>query len=122
MNIWLAAAALASLATALIHIFAGERHVARPLLRASDLASIPKHTQFYCWHIVSILLLAMAFGYAYASVAPTAIALNVMLTALAASFALWNIGLILWKRLSPKHMIQWALFLPISLLGLAGLM
>ncbi len=121
MNIWLAAAALVSLATALIHIFAGEREIARPLLRASDLASVPKHTQFYCWHIVSIVLLAMAAGYGYGSFEPTAIALNVMLTGLAASFALWNIGLILWKRLSPKHMIQWALFLPISGLGIAGL-
>ncbi len=121
MNIWLAAAALVSLATALIHIFAGEREIARPLLNATDLASIPKHTQFYCWHIVSIVLLAMAAGYGYGSVEPTAIALNVMLTALAASFTIWSIGLILWKRLSPKHMIQWALFLPICSLGLAGL-
>ncbi|WP_282605012.1 hypothetical protein [Pelagibius sp. Alg239-R121] len=121
MNTWLAAAAVASLATALIHILAGGRHIARPLMEAGDLTTVPKHTQYYCWHIVSIVLLAMAGGYAYGSTAPEAMALNVMLTGLAASFALWNIALILWKRLDPKHMIQWALFLPITLLGLAGL-
>lgn len=121
MNGWFIAAAGASMATALVHILAGGRFIARPLLASTDLREIPKYTQYYCWHIVSIVLLAMAGGYAYCGLDPQAVALAVVLTGLATCFALWCALLIVWKRLSPLHMLQWMLFLPITLLGLAGL-
>lgn len=121
MNSWFIAAAGASLATALVHIVAGGRFIARPLLASTDLREVPKYTQYYCWHIVSIVLLTMALGYAYCGFDPQASALAVVLTGLAAAFALWCALLIAWKRLSPIRMLQWMLFLPIALLGLAGL-
>lgn len=121
MNGWLIAAAAASAATALIHIVPGGRYIARPLLGSSDLAKVPKYTHYYCWHAVSIVLLTMALGFVYCGFNPESLALAVMLTGLAGSFALWNGVLIIWKKLNPIHMPQWALFLPIATLGLIGL-
>lgn len=109
------------MATALLHILAGGRFIAQPLLASTGLGEIPKYTNYYCWHIVSIVLLTMAVGYAYCGLDPQAVALAVVLTGLAASFALWSGLLIVWKKLNPLHMLQWMLFLPITLLGLAGL-
>ncbi|MDJ1158131.1 hypothetical protein QNA08_07790 [Chelatococcus sp. SYSU_G07232] len=116
---WLAAAALLSAATALIHTFLGGREIAVPLLAARDLAPVPKLTAYYCWHMVTLLLFAMAVGFALAA-AGRGEGLATGLTILAALFALLSLGLVVGYRVNPWHMPQWALFLPIALCGALG--
>ena len=120
MNGWLIAAAAASFLVALTHIFAGTKPIVGPLLRVEGLNHVSRFTNYYCWHIVSILLLAMAAGFAYAALRP-AVPLAVMMTFFAGAFMVWSVGLILWKRLRPFHMPQWALFLPVTAFGILGL-
>ncbi|MEO1613273.1 MAG: hypothetical protein AAFU55_13115, partial [Pseudomonadota bacterium] len=119
LNAPLAAAAGLSALTACVHAFLGGRDVAKPLLEA-DMARAPKLTNYYCWHIVTIVLVAMTLGFAYAATAPSAVASAVTWTLIAAAFAIWSVALFLWKRMHPFALPQWALFAPIAALGVWG--
>ena len=68
--IWLLAAGVAAAATALIHIFAGGPTVAAPLLAAKDIGETPKLTNYYCWHLVSLILIAMLGVFLYSAATP----------------------------------------------------
>ena len=59
MNAGFAVASALSLLTWGIHTFVGGPEVARPLLR-SELRPVPKLTQYYCWHAVTLALFLMA--------------------------------------------------------------
>ena len=121
MNVYLATAAGFSLFTALLHTFLGGREIARPLLDASDINDVAKYTNYYCWHLVTIALFAMAVSFAWTSMNPAAQALAVCWTAIATLFALWSIALVVWKEQSIVAMPQWGLFTAIAVLGLLGL-
>ncbi len=122
MNGWFIAASAVAGLTAFAHLVPGGRAIARPLLASGDLHDVPKFTHYYCWHIVSIVLLTMAAGYAYCALFAGEKALAVVLTGLALSFGLWNVALIVWKQQSFLLLPQWALFAPIAGLGLMGLL
>lgn len=121
MNTYLIIAAILSLLTCLTHVVAGGPVTAKPLLKSQDIHQVAKYTNYYCWHIVSIILLAMPIGFTVSAINAESIELAMMMTALAGSFMLWNIVLVIWKRQNPWHMPQWALFLPITLFGVLGL-
>ena len=122
MNGWYLAAGGFSLFTALTHFVLGGREIARPLLACAALAPVPKYTNYYTWHMVSILLFAMAGLFIYAGFYPAEKVVPLSQTALAFLFALLSIALVAAKRMKPLHMPQWALFLPIVLCGVTGLM
>jgi hypothetical protein len=118
----LSAGLLAS-ATALVHIFLGGKDVARPLLRSS-VDEVVKLTLYACWHLVSValvlsslVLLVNGFGF-YLSAGMVAFV-----------SALWIIfgGVFLVVTLcvaQPRGIFrfpQWALLVPVGLLGLWGL-
>lgn len=65
MALW--GAAGASAATFFVHVFAGGVHAARPLLADRALPRASKWLNFYCWHIVSVLIAAMAAAFAAAA-------------------------------------------------------
>lgn len=104
-----------------LHTFLGGRSIARPLLAAGDLRDTPKFTQFYCWHIVTILLATMAGGLVYAAFVPGAEDLAVLLVGLAFALAVWGLALPRAVGQSFGQMPQGFLLLPIGVLGLAGL-
>jgi hypothetical protein len=115
----LVAAAALSLVTAAIHVFAGGPSVARPLLAAADLDPIAKYTNYYCWHMVTIVLAALPIGFAWAALGgPRELA--IFTTALAAAFTAWSLALVLWKQQRALDLPQWLLFAPITLAGLVG--
>ena len=120
MNPWLGAAAVAAFSTFLIHVVAGGRLIARPLLAARDLPRVPRLTVYYCWHMVSLLLLGMAAALAWAALRPNP-ALVVLTGLLAGAFAALSLGLIAAYRVRPWQMPQWALFLLIAALSGLGL-
>ena len=121
MNGFLFGATVLSLLTFGAHVFAGGPAVARPLLRSKDLDPIARYTNFYCWHLVSIMLAAMVAGFALGAFRPASHELAVLMTVLAGSFCVWSVVLIVWKHRRPLDLPQWALFLPITVLGVLGL-
>ena len=122
LNPWHCAAGVLAALTVLIHFIAGGREIARPLLEAGDIARIPKHTNYYCWHLVTIILAAMSAGFFYAAINPQSVGLSVTWTAVAGAFVIWSLGLGLWKGLSPLQLPQWIFFVPIVILGLIGIL
>lgn len=122
VNGWLLAAGGAAGATTLIHVFAGGPTVAAPLLAAKDIDDVPKLTNYYCWHVATITLIAMTIAFVYAALVPDKGALAAMWTVIAAAFAAWSVALIIWKRQKPFDLPQWTLFAVIAGLGAVGLL
>ena len=120
MNIWLASAALLCAVTSIVHILLGERDVVRPLL-AQQLDEELKFTLFLCWHITTIVLVGMsiALGLAAFGLASRDLAWFASIASLL--FAVLNVGVVLRFRLRPAQFPQWVVFVPIALLGFAGL-
>lgn len=121
MNGWLLAAAGVSLVTWAIHVFVGGPTIAEPLLASKDLEPVPRYTNYYCWHLVSIVLLAMPVGFGLGALFEQSRDLAWLMTALAAAFAAWSLVLVAWKHRRPFQLPQWTLFVPIAILGLVGL-
>jgi hypothetical protein len=119
MDPWTGAAAVAAFATFLIHTVLGGREIATPLLAAGDLARIPKFTSYYCWHMVTIVLFAMAAGLAWGGWTGDR-AMIIAVFALAVAFCALSIAMVRAFRVSPWHMPQWSLFLVIAILSGVG--
>ena len=60
----IATAALVGAVTFYVHTFVGGRRVAAPLLADQNLPKESKWLNYYCWHIVTILIAMMAIGLA----------------------------------------------------------
>jgi len=120
MNGFFIAASIASFIAFLIHVFVGGPKIAKPLLQARDIPTVPKLTNYYCWHGISIVLFAMSASFAWAAFNPDGFELAVLWTAIAGAFSLFGLGLVTAKKQQTRSMPQWVLFAVISGLGLAG--
>ena len=116
---WLYAASVLSGLTALLHIFGGGKTAAQPLLESS-MEDGAKYTNYYCWHMVTIIIIAMSVSFYLAACNVQLIELAVLSTGLSFAFALWSCLLIVIKKQNPFVLPQWLLFFPIALLGLLG--
>ncbi len=56
----------------------------------------------------------MTIAFAWAAISPPAVEVAIMAELLAVAFTLWNLGLIVWKEQSFRHMPQWVLFASVS--------
>ncbi len=121
VNYGFALAALLSLLTWAVHTFLGGRAIARPLL-ACELKPIPKYTNYYCWHIVTITLLAMTWGFAYAAFREEGFDVGLLFTLLAISYCLWSLILVAWKKRKLIELPQWILFLGVSAAAVLGIL
>ncbi|PHQ82633.1 MAG: hypothetical protein COB65_08760 [Thalassobium sp.] len=63
--------------------------------------SVAKYTNYYCWHLVSITLIAMCAGLIWPAYDPTQSGLAVMWVVIAARFCLWSLLLITEKTVVP---------------------
>lgn len=117
---WIWCACLASMVTCLLHIFVGGASTAKPLL-ASELGTVSKYTNYYCWHLVTITLAGMGVAYLVSALSPDAWELAIAATVLAALFACWSIALNLIKKTHPLALPQWILFIPITIFGILGI-
>ena len=121
MNVWLALAAALAAMTTLIHIVLGGREIATPLLATERLQAVPKFTLYYCWHLVTIVLAALALAFGLVATGQGSRDLALFATAGAALFGLWGLGMIGLFRLRIAHFPQWALFAAIAVSGMLGL-
>ncbi len=121
IDLWYALAACMALAIFAIHTFIGGPEIAGPLMDKSlPLKDVPRYTNYYCWHLVTITLFAQAAGFAWSAMPGNNPDLGVAATILSIGFLLWNIGLNLGWRLRFATAPQWVFFLPLSVLGLIG--
>lgn len=122
MNIWFLMAGLAAFCVCGLHIVVGGRTSARPLLDATSLGAVPKYTNYYCWHMVSIVLAAMGGMFLWAASHTNAIELAYVSCALAAAFMFWSFGIVAINKGRFAHFPQWALFAVVTVLGCIGLL
>ena len=120
LNIWLMSAALLCAITSMVHVVLGGRDVARPLLE-QQLGEELKFTLYLCWHITTIVLVGMSVALALASLGLASRDVAWLASIASLLFAVLNVGVVIRFRLPPSRFPQWVLFVPIALLGFAGL-
>ena len=122
MNVFLLASGIAMAAIWAIHTFVGQRTIVRPLQDCEALAAVPKWTMFYCWHLVTIALGAMAAGLVYAAFTPSAHDLAAFIGLLALLFGLF--GLVLPRALGPSYaaLPRGLLLFPVGVAALWGVL
>lgn len=118
---WLYAASVLSALTFFVHVLGGGKSAARPLLD-SELENEVKYTNYYCWHIVTIVIGAMAICFFLSASSTASVDLAILSSALALAFAIWSGALTILKRQSVLALPQWILFLPIAIMGFLGLL
>lgn len=104
----------------LVHLFAGGRTVVSPAFATETLDPIVRDTLYICWHFTSVGIFAMAALFLAAS-AGGAATLAMVGTGLAAGFFAAGILVQMVVKQPFKHLPQGWLFLPVTLLGIGGL-
>lgn len=122
--IWLLSGFLAS-ATAALHLVAGGRDIARPLI-ASALNEEVKLTMYACWHLVSVslvmsalTLLATGIGLLDAASRPLVLFISVLWLLFGVVFLVISLGMARPSGLFRFR--QWVLLIPVGVLGIWGL-
>ena len=122
MSFWfLLTAGILSAVWLMVHLTAGERDVARPLLQSKELDSVVRETQYLCWHFTS-LSIACISGFFFWSAMMSNTALAVAGVVLSVGFSVVGIGLVLLRGSKHLELPQGWLFVPVALLGLGGLL
>ncbi len=120
VNLWWLIAAVAMAAIAALHIVGGGAELARPLLNQTVLGAAVTFNLYYTWHLVSVMLVAMALAYGLAAFSAGQRPLAAAATVLALAFAVLNIVIGLQTTLFPWQLPQWVLFAPLAAVGLLG--
>ena len=115
---FLLAAALSALWCA-VHLFAGGAQIADPLRRSTTLDPIVRDTQYLCWHLTTVSLAALALLFLAATAIP---AHGLSGTLLAAAFLVTGLWVARRTGQPLSRLPQGLLFLPVALLGLAGVL
>lgn len=110
--------------TAAVHIFAGGRDVARPLL-ASDLGETLKLTLYACWHLVSVALVLSSLALladGIGAIGPS----KPMVGFICVSWLLFGMVFVFVTLgiAKPRGLFrfpQWVLLLPVGVFGLWGI-
>ncbi len=105
----------------LLHVFGGGPPTIKPLLASRDMDEVAKMTNYYCWHIVTIVLFMMGAGWLWFLMSPAAIEVAILATLFSIAFMLWSLILVIWKKLKFFQMPQWLLFAISTLLSLFAL-
>lgn len=121
MNAFLIAAGGYAVFVTFLHIIAGGKTVAQPLLEASDIETAPKYVNYYCWHLVSFNLALMSALILLAALNSEWMELVWVGLAQAIFSFVWGVFLPVWKNLTYKDVPQGWLFAPLILLTVAGL-
>lgn len=113
------AAAAAAFAAFFVHVFLGGRLVVRPLLKARDITLASCWLMYFCWHIVSLLLLFMAAAFVWAGLGAPWL-LGAGLTVFSA-LVLALCGYVCWRaKFPPQRVPPFVLFATMTLLGALG--
>ena len=120
INPWWLVTAVAMAAISAMHIVGGGAELARPLLDQKALGAPVTFNLYYAWHLVSVMLIAMALAYGAAAIWATFRSLAMAASLLALAFAILNIVIGLQTDLFPWQLPQWVLFAPVAAVGFFG--
>jgi hypothetical protein len=120
MNIGFAVAAGIGALALLLHVFVGGLRIVRPLL-AADFAPFAKWLSYFCFHLVSLTIVAMAAGFGWAAVDFHARPVAAVLTALAFLAALLMVYVAIRGRMSIVKAPPFWLYFSIAVAGFWGL-
>lgn len=115
-----AAAALVLIALIAFHLTAGEKEVARPLLRLNVLPRDVIHILYLCWHVVTLVMVLATTAFATAAFDPTYVDFATAATIVMACMAALSLTVVVWKHQSHRAMPQWIAFTGVALLGALG--
>jgi hypothetical protein len=114
------AAAASSLVTFAVHTFVGSAFVAKPLLSDQSLPKASKWLAYYCWHIVTLLLLAIAAAFGAAATGSLTGRGALGLAAFCAACSLLCVAVALRAGIAPWRFPATTLFAIVSAFGFAG--
>lgn len=118
--LWLAAAlALVTFAT---HTFVGGVFVARPLLKDTSLPKASKWLNYYCWHVTTMTILALAGAFAYAAQAPDGLDIAAFATLLCAVLSPLSAAVAIRGGINPLRFPSTSLFAATCLAGASALL
>ena len=109
-NIGFAIAGVLALVTFAVHTFVGQIYVVRPLLAVPNLTRASRWLAFFCWHMVTVLLITMAGTFAYAAYAPEGRVLGMLFTAMAAVFSALCVAVAIMGGIRPYRLPPAGLF------------
>jgi hypothetical protein len=112
--IW-AAAALSALTFA-VHTFVGGKFVARPLLADRSLPAASKWLNYYCWHITTLLLVAMTVGYIHAARTGAGVELVIFMGVCSAAFSVLSGAVAIKGGINPFRFPSTSLFASVALM------
>jgi hypothetical protein len=115
---WIAAAIAAT--TFYVHVFIGGPRVASPLLADEKLPKASKWLSYYCWHIVSILLAAMAASFTFVAIGWANAQIALLLGGLSLLFSLLSILVAVKGEINPLRFPSTSLFALIAISSLGG--
>jgi len=121
MNILAALASLSALVTFAIHTFAGGAVVARPLLADTHLPAASKWLNYYCWHITTVLLAAMALAFAATALDARFSAFPYLLGPLALCLSGLTVAIAIKAGIAPLRFPSTSLFALTGVLGIAAI-
>lgn len=114
-SLWFWAAAAMSAVTFLVHTFVGGQRVAKPLLADVSLPKASKWLNYYCWHLVTITLAAMAIAFAAVALGRVGAEIGWMLGTLALLFSVLSVVVALKGAIHPLRFPSTTLFALIAL-------
>ena len=114
------AAAVSALVTFAVHTFFGGAFVTRPLLADKSLPRAAKWLAYYCWHVVTLLLLALAIAFVAMATGLLTPKAALALSGFCAVCSLLSIGVALKGHIAPLRFPSTTLFAVTAALGFAA--
>jgi len=120
-DVFLGAAGFLCLLAVAIHVAIGGREIARPLLDDENMPRVARRTAYFCWHLVTVLLVGMTAAFVWAAMDPTAWEAAALATVIAIAATALSLTLAIAGEGPASELPQWGLFLMIAGLGWFGL-
>lgn len=115
-----ALAALCLLFLTAVHLTAGEKEVARPLLQSQTLPGEVIGVLYLCWHVVTLVMVLAAAAFAAAAIRPALADFAISATIVMAMIALLSLIVVIWTGQRHRDMPQWIAFAVVAGLGVLG--
>ncbi|WP_157384578.1 hypothetical protein [Nitratireductor soli] len=119
-SFWFGLAAAIAAITFYVHTFIGGPRVAVPLLADAHLPKASKWLNYYCWHIVTILLAAMAMSFAAVAIGWSSPDVAWLLGGLSLLFSLLSIFVAVKGEINPLRFPSTTLFALVAIATLGG--
>lgn len=119
---WFWFAAALSVAMAWGHVVVAGRFVVRPLLDDAALSPQVRWLAYFCWHVVTVLAVGMAFGFAVVALDVAPFALAVHLCAVALCCAALGFAVAVRGSLSLRSFPPPLIFLFVSVVAMVGVL